>query len=56
MEDLISGDNLVIAVAVLSGLLALSEGLGSSERFKSNSTIQLAINIIGGLLKLLKRN
>lgn len=55
MENIINGDTLVIVVAVLAALLTLSEGLASSDRFKSNSTIQLTKNVLGGLLKLLKR-
>ena len=54
MENLLQGDNAVYIIAVLSAIIAASESLGSSEKFKSNSILQLAIRVAGGLKKLIK--
>ena len=54
--EFLQGDNAVYIIAGLSAVIAISESLGSSERFKSNSVLQLAGKIASGLLKLIKRN
>ena len=56
MENLLQGDNAVYIIAALSAIIAASESLGSSEKFKSNSVFQLAGKIAGGLKKLIKRS
>ena len=55
MEGLIQGDNAVYIIAGLSAVIAISESLGSSEKFASNSVIQLIGKVAGGLLKLIKK-
>ena len=55
MEELLQGDNVIYIIAGLSAIIAISESLGSSEKFASNSVIQLMGKIAGGLLKLIKK-
>ncbi len=55
MESLLTGDNAVYIIAALSAIIAASESLGSSEKFESNSILQLVGKIAGGLLKLIKK-
>ena len=54
MENLLQGDNAVYIIAALTAIIAASESLGSSEKFESNSVLQLVVKIGGGLLKLIK--
>lgn len=55
LESILTEDTAVMIIAALSGIIAISESLGSSEKFKSNSVIQLLGNIAGGALKLIKK-
>ncbi len=55
MENLLQGNTAVYIIAVLSAIIAVSESLGSSEKFESNSVLQLVGKIAGGLLKLIKK-
>jgi hypothetical protein len=55
MENILNGGAAVYIIAALSAVIAISESLGSSEKFKSNSVLQLVDKIVGGLLKLIKR-
>jgi hypothetical protein len=55
MENILTGDTAVYIIAALSAIIAISESLGSSEKFESNSVLQLVGKIAGGLLKLIKK-
>lgn len=54
MENLLTGDSAIYIIAVLTAIIAASESMGSSEKFESNSVLQLVVKIGGGLLKLIK--
>lgn len=54
--EFLQGDNAVYIISGLSAVIAISESLGSSEKFKSNSVLQLVGKIASGLLKLIKKN
>ena len=55
MENLLQGDNAVYIIAALSAIVAVSESLGASKKFESNSLLQLAGKVAGGILKLFKK-
>ena len=55
MESILTEDTAVLIIAALSGIIAISEALGSSEKFKSNSVIQLLGKLARGALKLIKK-
>lgn len=55
MENLLNDNVLLIIAAIATGIAAISEYLGTTKRFESNSAIQLGGKIAGGLLKFIKK-
>ena len=56
MENLLNDNVLLIIAAIATGIAAVSEYLGTTKRFESNSAIQIGGKIASGLLRLIKRS